>query len=420
MKSSRREFLQRTFLTLGIVLGGLATSSCQKPVSVPDGPKKGGKADATSDKSEVRPSLALSLTLLQQEAAKRGRSPSGKLANLGGMNRIQGFMIEPSGEIILLGERDKSLPTIDLDDLVVALRSAYRVGPAYRDAPGCTIDPWEGAKDPWRIQEAKVLGMPPVKMAHRFVTLDYELKKVSAGLLSLGQTVPSLYEMNRSRRPLCGGSANSKMHLEMIHRFWFAPLYSPSPRFVQEEAAVLILKPVGVQLMTEQEFMTRKGQRTGSAPASPQAKRFSERMTKLLAENEIQRYSRLVQDFRVIEVGQLLRFKQVPAESLGYFLRKYPLSEVSIPKYVGGIRREEQGEVVCGAEITERRVRRGTQVRSVEKVQQYQFRSRGGVTARVSLVPKQFTEEKSGVLAKLRRRVREARPSADTIIWPVH
>ncbi len=58
----------------------------------------------------VEPAMALSLTVLQEKAAKRGQALPEELAHLGGVNRIQGFMMEPDGEILLLGERDPSLP----------------------------------------------------------------------------------------------------------------------------------------------------------------------------------------------------------------------------------------------------------------------------------------------------------------------
>ncbi len=107
----------------------------------------------------------------------------------------------------------------------------------------------------------------------------------------------------------------------------------------------MILKPVGVQLLTEREFLNQTGQRTGAAPASPLAERFAQVITELLASNRLHQYTQLVQDFRTIEVAQLLWFKRVPAQSLRYFLQDYPLMEVETPAFVGGIRREEQGEV---------------------------------------------------------------------------
>ena len=207
--------------------------------------------------------------------------------------------------------------------------------------------------------------------------------------------------------------------MEAAHRFWFYPLYPPSPRFMEEESMVLILKPVGVQLMTEQEFLDRTGKRTGAAPASPLAERFAQVITELLASNQLPHYAQLRNDFRLIEVAQLLRFKHVPAQGLRYFLQDYPLTEVKTPTFVGGIRREERGEVVCDSEISERRVAHGALIGSMERVQRYHLTSRGGVEAKVELIQEQFVEKRSGVLTDLRRRVRTSRPSPQALLWPI-
>lgn len=70
-----------------------------------------------------RPALALSLAVLQAEAARaqQARQPlRDALVHLGGINRIQGLTTEADGELILLGDRDASCPPLHLDDLAVA------------------------------------------------------------------------------------------------------------------------------------------------------------------------------------------------------------------------------------------------------------------------------------------------------------
>lgn len=46
-------------------------------------------------------------------------------------------------------------------------------------------------------------------------------------------------------------------------------------------------------------------------------------ITQLLATDRSRHYAQLRNDFRVIELGQLLRFKRVPAQSLRYFPQDY-------------------------------------------------------------------------------------------------
>lgn len=174
----------------------------------------------------VQPALALSLTLLQQQVAtlqRAHRTIPEQLADMGGMTCIQGVMSEPDRELILLGSRDSALPRLHLEDLVVALRNAYQVNAAYHGVPGCTIDPWTGADDPWRIQRVAVSGMPRVGMSARHVAIDYALKKVSAGIVALGNGVPSLYALRRAADPLCAGPHDQATPQTITHRFWFYP-----------------------------------------------------------------------------------------------------------------------------------------------------------------------------------------------------
>lgn len=186
---------------------------------------------------------------------------------------------------------------------------------------------------------------------------------------------------------------------------------------MQDAQLVVILWPVEVQLLTEQEFLNQAGQRQGAAPAAPVAQEFAQAITQLLATMTHPDYTRLVQDFRWIELGQLLRFRTVPASSLQYLLQEYPVPEVPVPAFVGGIRREEHGEVVCDTQITEKRVPQGTRIASTEQVARYHYVSRGGVEANIRLTPTQFTPERSGVLGRFRQQVRAARPTAQTLLW---
>ncbi|MBI4524880.1 MAG: hypothetical protein HY695_13840 [Deltaproteobacteria bacterium] len=413
-KLSRRDFLSRTAATwLGAALAALGTFSCQRRSASEVSKKPGGPS-----LQEIRPEIALSLTLLQEKIQK-GRTPlPDELAYLG-INRIFSFTTESDGELLLLGSRDAALPSISVDDLAVGLRNAYQVSPEYHGAPGCTIDPWSGSDhDPWRIQQVKVFGMPSVTMAARHVSLDLELKKVSAGILSFGNGIPSLWDLNRSSTGLCTGSLEKEQFLETAHRFWFYPLYLLPPRFLEESGMVVILKPIEVQLLTEQEFFDKKGRRRGSEQASPTAKSFAETITQLLASHP--HYRQLRADFQVIEFGRLFRFKNVPAENLRCLLYDYRLREAEIPSFVGGIRREERGEVVCDTQITERQVQETKVVAGRERIRRYQFRSRGGVEAKVNMSSDQFVPGDSGMLAELRRRVLSSRPSANAFRWTIN
>jgi hypothetical protein len=406
------------FLFLNILNAWLLTACWGAPAEKPHQLPTKKAVSVSAPSPTPQPSLALSLTVLQRQAEQHVGTLSQQTVQLGWMNRIHGFLLEADGEIILLGEHDPALPMLHLDNVVVALRKAYQVSDAYQGVLGCTIDPWAGTEDPWRIQRVTVFGMPPtVHMAARHVLVDFELKKVSAGLLLLAQGVPSLHELDMATFSPCAGSGTAT--IEAVHRFWFAARYPEVPRFLAQDGIVLITKPVGVQLLTEQEFLDRAGRRTDAAPASPVAERFARVITDLLASDQVEHYIQLRNDFRLIELAQLFRYQQVPATSLGYLLHDHKLTEAKTPSFVVGIRREEQGEIVCDGAISEQQAQRGTLVSSEEQVQRYHFLSRGGVEAKVEIVSTHFGDEPDGLLAGLRTRVLASRPSAQALSWPI-
>jgi hypothetical protein len=396
------------------VLGAGARSPATHLVRAP--------SNADPEEQGLRPSSALSLTALQGAAlrsSQSGQPLADELAYLGGINRIRGFVVEPNGDVVLLGDRDSAVPRIHIDDLVVALRNAYEVGVAYHGVPGVSIDPDPEAKDPWRLQKVRVFGMPPSQMTARMVALDYQLKKVSGGLLRLAN-VPGLYELRRATHGLCDDERAADRKAEVRLRFWFYPLSPERPRFREDRGIVLIVRPVGAQLLTEQQFFSRTGQQTRSAPAPPEAEEFVRLVTqRLLATNEVPRYAALRNDFRVIEVAKLLRFKAVAADHLRYFLQDHELQAVSVPAYVGGIRREERGEATCDATVTEQRMQASKVLHLNERVSRHHYSSRGGVEAKVQLSSEEFVPEHSGRLAQLRARARASRPSADAVVWPI-
>jgi len=158
----------------------------------------------------------------------------------------------------------QALPPIEVDDLTIALRSAYQANETYGDAPGCTIDPRQGAADPWQIQDAKILGMPrTAAMGARFLAADYELKKVSVGVLSLGGA-QDLFKLSRTAAPFCDGAGDegSKRPYTVSGSARAIPSRPDSFRI---PARCGIRRPARVQLLTEKGV---SGQKRGAAPAA--------------------------------------------------------------------------------------------------------------------------------------------------------
>jgi hypothetical protein len=394
---------RRQLLLSAGCLAGWAGAGCRNTGS--RAPSAGRTAPASEP---FTPSLAVSLFGVATKLRKRAGAG---LAELGGLNRIIGVSIEEGG--------DASWPSLHVDDLAIALRSAYRTGPEYQEAPGCSIDPREGAEDPWQMQKVRVFGMPfSCPMALRHVSVDYELKKASLGLTVLKAGLPSLFETGSDPISICADASKGNSESQQTFRFWFCPLVQDSPRFAQDGSAMWIEKPVGVQVLTEQEFLDQRAHRTGSKPAEGAALRFARAVSGLLAEGTLPQYAALRGDFRLLEAAKVMALMAHPVIGLAYFLSEHTLRAEKVPQYVGGLRREESGEVTCDNPVTERAEPGGMSYQAQESTRRYHRQVRGGVEASVSIAARDVRAT-SGELADVLDRVRKAKPSDDAAVWTV-
>ena len=358
---------------------------------------------------DPRPTAAISLAALQEHSKHRLKWLGSQDAVLPDINRITGFLVEGS-DVVLFGRQEDALPGIELDAFVVALRNAFGAGDAYRGDPGCTIDPIPG-DDPFRVQRVQVFGVPnDCVMAARHVSLDYELKRVGAGIQGAdGKILPSAFELENRNGPCVSGGDRA---VSMAHRYWFFPKTPERPRFERDRQTASILRPIGVQLLTEQEFLNRRGERSGATQADPAAQQFADAVTALLESDKVPRYAQMVHDFRVIEVARLMRFCGILQESISFLLWNHELKRVAVPTLVGGVQREEQGKTVCQATVTQT----ATAIQYEASTSQYRYEYRGGVEAKVEVAE---ADVRPGALDPLRRRVLDAKPSAEAVSWKI-
>jgi len=386
---------------LSAMAAGLAGSGCRSL-------SRTASAVADAVLEPFRPTAALSF---RGVAARAGR-----LVDLGGLNRLVGVSIENDGDVLLLGHREPSWPSVHIDDLVIALRSAFKAGPRYQEPIGCSIDPREGEADPWQMQKVSTFGMEDSRMAARHVAIDYELKKASLGLTVLKPGMPSLLD-NSTRQVDCS-SSQREGPTHSAHRFWFCPRVADAPRFVRDGEAIWIHKPVGAQVLTEEEFLDSKAHRVGARPAEGAAVAFARAASELLASGALPHYAALRGDFRLIEAAKLVAVLGASPAALGYFLSEHVVRKEKVPKYVGGLWREETLEITCANTVTETDIPGGKSYAGHADIRKNRQRVIGGVEGRVPIVAKDVrtgNQELSAVM----QRVRSARPSADAAIWPV-
>jgi hypothetical protein len=179
-----------------------------------------------------------------------------------------------------------------------------------------------------------------------------------------------------------------------------------------------IERPVGVQVLTEQEFLDQRAHRTGSKPAEGAALRFARAVSGLLAEGTLPQYAALRGDFRLIEAAKVMALLAQPVIGLAYFLNEHTLRAEKVPQYVGGLRREESGEVTCDNTVTERAEPGGMSYQAQENMRRYHRQVRGGVEASVSIATRDVRPG-SGELADVLDSVRKAKPSDAAAVWAV-
>lgn len=407
MSSTRRVFLKE--------LSSLAAAGlpflwgCHKPDDDTVTPPGAGAAAARASKNVA----AVSLSALQAGLYNDGKERD-SARTVPGPNQLLGFVRSEDGDIILFGFSDPERPPVEVDALAVALRNAYEVEKTYEGDPGCTIDPREG-DDSWKLQDVRVFAMPHnCRVAARHVKLDAELKWAGAGIRSQSDLpIESAFDILRKRSPICGGSDGSRG--VFYHRFWFYPLQASTPRFTRCRQNVRILIPVGVQLLTEQEFRDQQGRRVGATEASADAQTFSAQVTRLLGSTQVWRYMELVNDFRIIEVARLMRFVEIEDARLKYFLEEHRLDSIDVPQVLPGVEREEHGSATC--EATSKRVAQG--VEFSQRTENYQHTYRGGVEARVVVDGPAFAPKESCDLIGVRDSIMAARPNIRSVSWTV-
>lgn len=250
----------------------------------------------------------ISLTRLEKEVQLRnalGLPPTDIMKNLAGLQKIQYIFVYPeTGDIVIAGPAsewsydgdgrpvgiESGQPTLQLDDLVVCLRNAYDG----RGTFGCSIDPrpenlaatqrflasskLTGGR--WRtelrntlgLQDISIDGIDPKSHAARvLVEADYRMKLVGIGLEEGVLGLESYLDM-------VGLDEDGNPPSMDVVRWWFAMNYDALT--TTEKRNAFEINGLGVQVMSETEFLARDGERVRSGKSTAPTARFAAGFTK--------------------------------------------------------------------------------------------------------------------------------------------
>jgi len=409
--------------------------------------KEAARTSTTKEgiQTSVSKGRAVSLRVLQERlkaCQKKGPCPK-ELLELAGLTRIIGYVVdEKNHDIILLGQVNLDLPPIYLDDFVVALRNTWlkyavlKGNTYYYSDPGCSIDPnpkvierlknagehilkassvseIERAIERWHDicrspQWVRVLGIPfDTRFAWVMVKADYDMKKLADGSDSI--SVPRFASLtgitlDKAKEDVLQGRPIS-IPFSSMNRFWF---YPGENCYVQEKGVVTI-KQCQVMLLTEEEYLNKRGEIVGKGRPNSLAKSFAENFTVEYAEVAKQRpiYTELENLFRFVALAKIIKFKSPHQEAkldLGYLLDRYPISKTSVSRHLKGRsnvgRFEHRRDFPGGYQIA-----------------QLRLPSCGGVGIDIQISKRNFAKDTTGNLAKLRAIVLETRSSPDALFW---
>jgi hypothetical protein len=229
---------------------------------------------------------------------------------LAGLQRIEYVLVDvEGGDLVIAGPAgdwwrndegrttsvETGRPTVQLDDLVVMLRHAHRTAAA---PVGCSINPrpqaltraqaflrrWEGKavdsrrRNAWLAelgdevgaQEIEIFGGidPGTRVARVMVEADYRMKLVGMGLEGGAAGVPSYLDL------VAHDEGQPSMD---VLRWWFAVNYDAITTTAERRGYAL--HGQGVEVLSENELLTRTGQQIHTGKTDPLNREFAQAFT---------------------------------------------------------------------------------------------------------------------------------------------
>ncbi|WP_299727173.1 hypothetical protein [uncultured Tateyamaria sp.] len=360
-----------------------------------------------------------------------------------GLKRVDGFVLDPAGDILFVGRKGAGLGPLDFDDFVVMLRHAMheyapvthhidaqgrRVATRTLTAPGVTIDPRpesiaalnrlventtlaQYAQD-WPLicqtpMDAKTLGIPHgTGPSAKMMFADAMLKTISNGLSPVPD-LPSVHDRNLTRFLQDGTPSSGSMT-----RYWF----SAGLHDILEDNGDYLFRRANVALLDEAEHLTSAGEFAATGQTNPVARAFSCDMTRqfpdLMDQPDLGYLKDLDDVFRWGLVAQLLVSSDAFARTgfdTTWLLKQAPVRLYDVPHEFTGVSRIYRWPQDAPADLA-RKGREGLHV---------VFASCGGVSVDLRETVKTVRRDANGRVAHLSRTVLLQRPAPTARSWRV-
>ena len=390
---------------------------------------------------------SVSIKVLQQRLMDcgGGKACSKELLQLAGLKRILGYMIdEENHDILLYGCTGQGLPPLYVEDFVIALRNAwFKYAPLRGNTyeysyPGCSIDPKprtiqklqrigqkitssssfgqvEKALESWHQtcqerQSVRVMGIPVnTRFAQVMVKTDYDMKTIVDGTDSLD--IPGLLSLTDIKltqirhamlqnKPVAISAAS-------LNRFWFYP----GKNLYEEDDGIALIKQCPVKLLTEEMFLSTRGQLASGQRIDPMAQEFSKSFSKLY--NKIAEvrpiYLELENLFRFVALAKIIKFTSAYEKGgldLKYLLEDFPVSQIKVNKSLPG-------------RSAVKEFRHRWDFDDGYQIARLWLPSCGGVSIAIQPKKNDFIQTTAGLLKRTKEKTLNARRSLNDLYWDV-
>lgn len=382
-------------------------------------------------------------TLMQRVAAvaESGAPMPAALEQLQGMGWIEGFVIDPEQQdLVLIGRHSRTRPSLRLGDLVTAVRNVWAVAAGREVAPYCSLDPrpedirrlnrlqaafaggdkaailahYRELRDAWGPQRTVIGGVPSdSRWASACIDADYHMKAVSQSHVSLPDVVGRFQSsIDAFHASLDGGpraGSDAPASAGGMSRFWFH-IADGEPRF-RESDGIVLLDSCLVTLLTEAQVASADGElHDAVGQDDPDAQAFAADFAAHLARGSNEpRYQDLENLYRLLALVHAMHARGVeqalgPTWTLLY--KALQPARYELPDSLPGLTNFREISVIR------------EHGRTVETAYFFPLVMGGGSFA-MEITEQSFLRGSEQPLRELRAAALRQRPTAKSLFWPI-